>query len=148
LLQTETGKISASDKGLEPSGALSTISTGVSGVKDPLGVVTKILPVARLIPVIGAILATAAMARQIRELLLAPGGPFDIRFRRDIQNEVLSTFDREEKASIRQGLTIIRITSSKTLRGEQGIGQTGQVGITGIARYDNDFEAFQKGVIP
>lgn len=129
-------------------GGLSIVRSGVSGVKNPIGAVTKFIPIAKLIPIIGTIIAAPIIIQQLAELLQAPGMPFDKRFRRNLSEESLSSVERDEKAGLRQGLTLVRITSTKTFRGERGIGQTGQVGITGIARYDNDFESFQKGVLP
>ncbi len=130
------------------------VQTGISKVqqalrsgKNPLGAITGITQIAKFIPHIAIALAALGIAKQIRDLLIGPGGPFDVRFRRDIQEEVLSSVEREEKANIRQGLVIVRITSTPTLRGESGVGQTGAVGLTGIARYDGEFESFQKGVL-
>jgi len=130
-----------------PSNAGGVLSTVSGSLNNPVAAVTGVARgLMKFIPHIAIALAALGIAKQIRDLLIGPGGPFDIRFRREIQDEVISSVEREEKAKIRQGLVILRITSSPTLRGEQGIGQTGQVGITGIARYDNDFENFQKGL--
>jgi len=126
---------------------LSLARKGASGISDPTSLFADATQITKLIPIIGVLLAAPGFALMIRNLLLSPGMPFDPRFRRDIGSEVLSTVEREEKAGLRQGLVIVRITSTPTLRGEQGVGQTGQVGLTGIARYDNDFESFQKGIL-
>lgn len=119
-----------------------------ASIKNPLGALEEFLPLAKLIPIISGIILLPEIITKIVELLRSPGFLFDVRFKRDIQNEVLQTFERNEKAKIRQGLTLIRITSSPTLRGENGIGQTGRGIDLNMARYDQDFEAFRKGVIP
>ncbi len=123
--------------------SLQNIQSGPSGLLSKLG------GLAKLVPVISAIVLAPTLVKKLADFLRAPGMPFDVRFKRDIQNEVLQSFERDQKAKIRQGVIFVRITSSPTLRGENGIGQTGQVGITGMARYDMDFEAFKKlGVAP
>jgi len=126
---------------------LSIARGGVGAINDPASFFLSATNITKLIPIITTLIAAPAFAMMIRNILIGPGMPFDPRFRRDIGGEVLSTVEREEKAGLRQGLVIVRITSTPTLRGEQGIGQTGQVGLTGIARYDNDFESFQKGIL-
>ena len=131
-------------------GEVSTVDILHAGsiAKNPLGFFNKIGGLAKMIPIITAIIAIPASIKLIADLLRAPGGPFDIRFKRDIQDEIFQSVERDTKAKIRQGLTLIRFTSSPTLRGEMGVGQTGQVGLTGIARYDQDFEEFRKLGIP
>lgn len=118
----------------------------LSGINDPIGSFKNLGALTKLIPIIGTLVTAPEIIMRIRDILTDPGGPFDVRFKRDIHDEVLSSVERDEKSRLRQGLTIVRITSTPTFRGESGVGQTGQVGISGIARYDNDFEAFQKGL--
>lgn len=52
------------------------------------------------------------------DLMQAPGGPFDKRFKRLIQDEIASATERAEKAEISQGLKLIRMTSYAGFRGE------------------------------
>jgi len=133
-----------------PGGSAIDIRTGrtvAGGLSNPLNLLEKLFPIAKLIPIIATILAIPATIEVLRRIMHTPGFPLDPRFRRDIQDEVISSLERADKAKLRQGLIIIRITANKAQRGEQGIGQTGQVGITGIARYDQDYESFQKGVL-
>ena len=119
----------------------------VGGISDPTNIISEFFPIAKLIPVIGLVLGAPAMLVILKKLMTAPGMPFDPRFKRDLQGEAVASWDRDDKALIRQGKLIIRITSSKTQRGELGVGQTGLVGLTGITRYDQEFEAFKKGVV-
>jgi len=147
MLATGSGDDDSLPKDPSSPNALSLARKGVSAIKNPTSLLMDATQITRLIPIIGVLLAAPAFAMMIRNLLIAPGGPFDPRFRRDIGGEVLSSVEREEKAGIRQGFTIVRITNSPTQRGTFGIGQTGQVGLTGITRYDQNFEEFQKGVL-
>jgi len=121
-----------------------TVRSATSTVQNPMSAATSLIS---LLPQAAIITMAISMVPVIINELQKPGMPFDRRYKRDVPGEVLSSVEREEKAGIRQGLTIVRITSSPTSRGETKIGQTGQVGLTGIPRYSNDFEAFQKGVI-
>lgn len=52
--------------------------------------------------------------------LLKPGRLLDIRFKRDIKDEIISFRKREEQQKLRQGFSNIIITASPRLRGGQG----------------------------
>jgi hypothetical protein len=119
----------------------------IGKISDPISAIDEFLPVAKLVPVVGAILGLPATLEILKRLMHAPGMPFDPRYKRDLPSESVASIDRELKSEIRQGIVLLRITSSKTQRGEVGIGQTGQVGLTGVPIYDQDLEAFQKGVV-
>ena len=41
----------------------------------------------------------------------------DVRFKRDIEDEVIKVFDQKEKEDITQGRRTIRVTTSSALRG-------------------------------
>jgi len=147
---TTTGGTSTPQKGGSKIRQVRSLtSAGVTAAGNPLAALSAPIlgAAANILPPVAIALMVAQLIPVIFAALQGPGGPFDRRFKRDISGEVLSATEREEKASIRQGLTLVRITSTPTFRGEAGIGQTGQVGINGIARYDNDFESFQKGVL-
>lgn len=49
------------------------------------------------------LLLAAGIIEQIISQLTAPGGPFDVRFKRDIPNEVFNLFTREEQQARRIG---------------------------------------------
>lgn len=141
-------------KALEPSDSskigpdaldVGVASSVLQKVQNPSSILSS-AEIARFIPIIGTILALPATAELLKRILTAPGMPFDPRFKRDIREEIMPTASRPLKAKIRQGIILVKITSTPTQRGEQ-IGQTGEVAITGIARYDQNYEAFQKGVL-
>lgn len=60
------------------------------------------------------------LAEQIADELQSPGAPFDIRFRRNIKEEVAATLSRKEKAELRQGFRTLVVTTRPGLRGGQG----------------------------
>ena len=129
-------------------GGLVIGSSIIRGAGNPGGLAAGAFgSISKLIPIVGLILGAPAMLVILKKLMTAPGMPFDPRFKRDLQGEAVASWDRDDKALIRQGKLIIRITSSKTQRGELGVGQTGSVGLNGITRYDQEFEAFKKGVV-
>lgn len=59
----------------------------------------------------------AESVSQVLDLIQAPGGPLDVRFKRLIQNEIAAATEREERAAIRQGIRLIKITPYASFRG-------------------------------
>jgi len=103
--------------------------------------------VTRMIPIIGPLLIAAGFIKTIIDQLIKPGGPFDRRYRRVIRDEISSATERQEKAVIRQGLKILRITPYATFRGESTSIQ-GQKVKEGNPIYGQDFDMMQKGIGP
>jgi hypothetical protein len=62
-------------------------------------------------------LAAMEVGQAIIDMMVAPGGILDRRFKRDISKEEVKMFDLREKEEISQGRRIIRVTTSSGLRG-------------------------------
>ncbi len=82
---------------------------------------------------------TFGFLKTLVDFLIKPGGPFDRRFRRIIRREISSATEREEKAAIRQGIKILRITPYATFRGESTTIQASNYN-EGNPIYSQDFE--------
>jgi hypothetical protein len=65
-------------------------------------------------------IATAAIesAQMVLDLLQQPGGLLDRRFKRIVSDEIAGATERQEKAEIRQGIRLIRISPYAGFRGE------------------------------
>lgn len=93
-----------------------------------------------------AILTTiSTIATGIIKQLQADGGPWDIRFKRNIAKEVASTFSRQEKANIAAGVTKIRMTSFAGFRGVASSANQNAY-IAGNPIYSQDMETRGKGL--
>ena len=93
-----------------------------------------------------AILTTITeVAKGIIKQLQAPGGPWDIRFKRQISEEVASTLDRAEKAKIAAAVTKIRMTSFAGFRGAASSANANAY-ISGNPIYSQDMESRGKGL--
>jgi hypothetical protein len=92
-----------------------------------------------------AIISTiAGMISQALSMAFAPGGIWDVRFKRVLKNEIASTMSRTEKAQIAQGLKIIRMTSYAGYRGVAS-SVSGEGAKSGIPVYDINLELGAKG---
>ena len=90
--------------------------------RNPSGFIVKtfIRKFARGIGVIAlAVIIFEAVKAVIGELL-KPGRLLDIRFKRDIRNEIIAFRKREDQQKLKQGFSSIIITSAPRLRGDQG----------------------------
>jgi len=95
--------------------------TGLTGIaKNPTGklggAITSVGTKAFL-PLFVATTVTESIL-QIVELLQQPGGILDRRFKRIINDEIAGATERQEKAEIRQGIRLIRISPYAGFRGE------------------------------
>ncbi len=72
---------------------------------------------AKLVAPIGAALLAVGFIETIISELFKPGGPFDIRFKRNFQKESNILTSLEQKMEIRAGRRIIRTTTISSLRG-------------------------------
>ena len=61
--------------------------------------------------------AVLEVGQQILQMMLAPGGLWDRRFKRDVSNEQVKFSDLRVKEEISQGRRIVRVTTSSGLRG-------------------------------
>tara|TARA_R110000772_G_scaffold258329_1_gene375497 strand:- start:3924 stop:4667 length:744 start_codon:yes stop_codon:yes gene_type:complete len=92
-----------------------------------------------------AIISTiAGLVSQGLDMAFAPGGIWDVRFKRVLKNEIGSTMSRTEKAQIAQGLKIIRMTSYAGYRGVAS-SVSGEGAKSGIPVYDINLELGAKG---
>ncbi len=96
---------------------------------------------------IAVITIITELITEVVNRLLAPGGPFDRRFKRDLKNEIAAASDREEKIEIRQGVRVIRLTPFESYRGaggERGL----ELYLKGKPQYDRNLELRSKGLTP
>ena len=89
---------------------------------NPTGFVTKafLRKFAKGAGVIALALIIFEAVKWVISELLKPGRMLDIRFKRDINNEIIAFRRREEQQKIKQGLSNIIITTMPRLRGGQG----------------------------
>ena len=69
--------------------------------------------------IIGFALLIFEAVKWIISELMKPGRMLDIRFKRDINNEIIAFRQREEQQKIKQGFSSIIITTAPRLRGGQ-----------------------------
>tara|TARA_B100001750_G_scaffold114735_1_gene90550 strand:- start:4645 stop:5556 length:912 start_codon:yes stop_codon:yes gene_type:complete len=119
--------------GARAVGMLSKVGA-VAGSLGPLGVAVGI--------VVGGIMASKAFV----DWLHGPGGLFDIRYRRQITNEMDPFLERREKQEINIGLRTVRVTSTPAVRGQNQVFSTQEAVKKGIPVYNGEFEAFSKGL--
>jgi hypothetical protein len=103
----------AAQIGTQTAGAgIGLATAGVSGLGGKIAsmVSSKILPVA-------VALAMMELVKGILTEMFRPGGFFDRRYRRVIDDEVASLTERSEKAEISQGIRILRTTPVAGFRG-------------------------------
>ena len=92
--------------------------------------------------VIGGILVTKA----ITDWMQGPGGFWDIRYKRKINQEMDPFLERREKQEINIGLRTVRVTSTPAVRGNNQVFSTQEAVRKGIPVYNGEFEAFSKGL--
>jgi len=107
-----------SEGGFGLSAVKSGLGKAASFIGNPASSVLNI--VKTIIPEIGAALIAWGMAQKVIELVYGPGGWLDVRWKRDMQNEVESYFSRQEQQNRRVGLTQVIISSSSTFRAMNG----------------------------
>ena len=111
---------------------------------------SKISMIAGRMPVIGTIIAGvigAIMAgKYLTDWMQAPGGFWDIRYRREIYKEMDPFLQRREKQEINIGLRTVRVTSIPAVRGQNQVFSTLEAVKKGIPIYNGEFEAFSKGL--
>lgn len=87
----------------------SSLSTVASAARSPgkfmLGELTS------MIPEIATALVAAGLIEELAQKLFEPGGPFDIRFRRELLNERDNLFSLQEQQAKRIGLNQVIFTS-------------------------------------
>jgi hypothetical protein len=67
------------------------------------------------------------LVQSVLDAALAPGGPLDRRFRRQIDKESANTISLEKKNEINQGFKIIRTQTHPSIRGESGTSSSARV---------------------
>jgi hypothetical protein len=102
-----------------------------AGMGKIMGMASKFLP-------IGVITSIIGIAKSVLDAALAPGGPWDRRFKRVIGNEIAGAVSLEKKQKINQGFLVIRTQVSPNLRGEGGSSSSLQMNkpiyLQGVAR--------------
>ncbi len=137
--------------GITPKNMLaSLIPTPAPGAKAGM-LMSKIGLIAGKIPMIGTIVAAVIgaimVSKQLTDWLQAPGGFWDIRYRRHIQKELDPFIDRRDKQEINIGLRAVRVTTAPAVRGTgTQVFSTHEAVRKGIPIYNGEFEAFSKGL--
>jgi len=108
---------------------------GLARFAGPIGIAVSV--------VMGAIMAS----KKFFDFMQAPGGFWDIRYRRHIQKELDPFIDRRDKQEINIGLRAVRVTTAPAVRGTgTQVFSTHEAVRKGIPIYDGEFEAFSKGM--
>ena len=96
--------------------------------------------------IIAAVIGGIMAGKQLTDWLQAPGGFWDIRYRREIYKEMDPFLQRREKQEINIGLRTVRVTSIPAVRGQNQVFSTLEAVKKGIPIYNGEFEAFSKGL--
>lgn len=124
--------------------------TPAGGGGRAAALMTKIGSVARFAGPIGAIvggvIAGIMATKAITDWLQGPGGFWDIRYKRKINQEMDPFLERREKQEINIGLRTVRVTSTPAVRGNNQVFSTQEAVRKGIPVYNGEFEAFSKGL--
>jgi len=126
--------------GLQQGIGYASLLGGPSGGTKALGAITKLagaafLPLTVVTTIIG-------IANTFLQAALAPGGPWDRRFRRQIDKESANTISLEKKNEINQGFKIIRTQTHPSIRGESGTSSSARVNQV----YDMGLESSMAGL--
>jgi len=102
--------------------ASNSFSNIMQFARNPAGFIFKafIRKFARGVGVIALAVIIFEAVKVVIGELLKPGRLLDIRFKRDIRNEIIAFRKREDQQKLKQGFSSIIITSAPRLRGEQG----------------------------
>ena len=88
---------------------------GMAGIGSGIGGLKGMMAMGGIYGMIA--LAAIEVGQSVIQMMVAPGGLLDVRFKRDISKEEVKMFDLREKEEISQGRRIIRVTTSSGLRG-------------------------------
>jgi len=106
------------DKPARQESGRHSIGEGLSLVQDPLGKVRSLA--ISLMPILGEVMITYGIAKEIFDWYFAPGGPGDLRFKRDITREIDGFLTRQEQHSVRYGHRQVIISSDATFKNLAG----------------------------
>jgi len=116
------------------------------GLRGGAGIMSKVSNVAtRTFLPLAVITTIIEVAHNVLDQLLKPGGLWDIRFKRNVKEEVASASERALKAQISQGLKVIRMTSYSGQRAQAFAG-TLDAHKAGLPTYDMNMEMRGKGL--
>ena len=126
-------------------------ATAAAGGGKFSGLLAKVGTIAKVAGPIGAVIAAIVMGivatKSFFDFMQAPGGFWDIRYRRHIQREMDPFLERREKQEINIGLRVVRVTTAPAVRGTgTQVFSTYEAVRKGIPIYNGEFEAFSKGL--
>ena len=132
-------------------GGLATGGLAAAGGGKFSGLLAKVGTIARAAGPAGAVITAIVMGivatKSFFDFMQAPGGFWDIRYRRHIQKEMDPFLERREKQEINIGLRSVRVTTAPAVRGTgTQVFSTHEAVRKGIPIYDGEFEAFSKGL--
>lgn len=132
-------------------GALGTATQAVGfgqmvGIQGGAGIRSELAKFAtRAFLPLAVVTTIVEVAHTVLDQLLKPGGLWDIRFKRNIKEEIASASERTLKAQITQGLKVIRMTSYSGQRSQAYAG-TVEAHKAGVPIYDMNMEMRGKGL--
>lgn len=111
------------------SGGLATGDEGgggldFQGVVGKLGTASPMALMRMLAPFLGpaaVILLAPIVAKFVVDILIAPGGPFDTRFRREIEKEQFGFYDRQTQYDTQYGYRNVIIQGYQSFLSNQGV---------------------------
>lgn len=113
-----------------------------------MGIVNKLARIPGFSEIIIGIIFSKVVLDMLTEFMFGVSGPFDRRFKRQLEKELANTLDRGRKAEISQGFRVIRMTSFSGDRNPGGrIGNTLEAIYNGKPLLDNEFESLSKGMV-
>ena len=87
-----------------------TVTTAASGFAKGGLIGALSGPLSKIIPGAAIVLLAKEVFEMVLEFMLAPGGPWDRRFKRDFENEYNTLRSREQKGQLRTGQQEIRVS--------------------------------------
>jgi len=107
----------AKKKGTKEKKAAGLVSTVAGAAQNPVGIVASAIP---FLPHSALVLLAAALAPLIFDVLTRPGGPFDLRFKRIISDEVNAFLSRQTQKDTEMGVRSVIIQSKTGFTAKNG----------------------------
>jgi len=134
----------AAGMGAGNSGVIAGANLAKGGVGGILGKISGVAGKAFL--PIAAIMTVVSTVQIVVSEMFKPGGEFDRRYRRVIQDEISASVDQERKQAIKQGSTVVRVETIAGIRGERGLNSNLSNLISNNGVYLNDLHTKARGL--
>ena len=136
----------AAGLGAGNSGVIAGASLAKGGLGGILGKLSGVAGKAFL--PLAAIMTIVSTVQLIVSEMFKPGGEFDRRYRRVIQDEIAGSVDQAEKQAIKQGSKVVRVETIAGIRGERGLNSSLSNLLSNNGVYLNDLHQKAKGLRP